>query len=172
MARRSGSNEAGYSLIEIMVALFIVGLTTTFVVLSLPQGADPLQLARTGFQRQLEVARQVSQTSGEAVGVQVSNTASSVVVFRRGEWVPADQFGELQRFDLDWDMTFRVLDPDRRFDNRLKSEKEKEELILKPQIWFDASGVATSEVVELSSPDRRIRFTVDRTGNLMIEEVS
>ncbi len=155
-------SDAGYSLIEIMVALFIVGLTTSFVVLSLPRGTAPIEKAKTGFERQIKLVRDISQSSGEAFGLLIEPHRASVLVFRRGEWVASDQFGENSVLKLDDELELEIREKTRRFENRLKSEEE--DVTIEPQLWFDASGIATAKTIVLSSDRQSITFDIARDG--------
>lgn len=164
---KQAGTESGFSLIEIMVALFIVGLTTSFVILSLPRGADPFETSRETFQRQLDAARDVSMTSGETFGILVRNNKSSMLVYRRGEWEPAAEFGELAVLDVAGTTSFEILSARKEFKNTLKIDEEKD-APLKPQIWFDAAGISTAQSVRLVGKTRSYRFDIQRNGDVSV----
>ena len=85
---RSGplASDAGLSLVEIMVALFIVGLTSSFVILSIPRSPTPLHEAQSLFEDQVRMAREAAMMSGSAYGVALEDHTLSPLIFRNGEW--------------------------------------------------------------------------------------
>ena len=168
MTRRLPS-DAGLSLVEIMVALFIVGLTTSFVVISLPRANQPLERFKTDLTRQLETLRTLSVTTGEPFGVELDDNTSRAIVFRRGEWIETGVIGELSRVIAPEDVDFDLLEePRRQFEkSRILNDDETDPII--PDIWFDPSGIATTQDLAIrteTDDDHLISFS--RTGRVNV----
>jgi general secretion pathway protein H len=83
--------EAGFSLVELIVALAIAALAATAVVLALPgRAATPAQEAQRLAAR-LAAARDLAVIGGHPVAVTIDPSGYAVAVRRDGQWtVPAD----------------------------------------------------------------------------------
>ena len=163
---RSGplASDAGLSLVEIMVALFIVGLTSSFVILSIPRSPTPLHEAQSLFEDQVRMAREAAMMSGSAYGVALEDHTLNPLIFRNGEWqappastrlltVQLPEAVELERTD--------IIEP-RSVAFSLDDEPEP----LRPDIWFDPSGIAETAVIEMRHKGGLVRFSVQRDGGL------
>lgn len=158
------SSEAGISLVEMMAALFIVGLTVTFVSLSMPKGNEPLQQAQDDFVQQVKLARNLAQTTGEAYGVRVEKFRSTLLVYRRGNWIASRAIEEFSSLELSNKMSFELENQRERNDkSRIGEEDQKANL---PQIWFDPTGIVTSERVFLNKGSNQVQFAVSRNGEI------
>ncbi len=166
--RVTDHGEAGLSLIEIMVALFIIGLTTTVVVVTLPEAADPAVKVRDDLERQVSVLKRLSRTSGEAYGLDIENNGTRALVFRKGLWEPADHLGEFGALKLEPTMTLEPVERERRqFENSRILIPEDEPL--SPELWFGPSGIATGKDYYLTSKRSRVRIHVERNGDFRAE---
>lgn len=82
----AAGREAGFSLAEVLVVVFIIGLTAGLVVLNMP---EPRSGAREDAQRlaaRLALASQDSVISGAAVGVDISDTGFGFRRYGPGGW--------------------------------------------------------------------------------------
>lgn len=160
------SSEAGISLVEMLAALFIIGLTATFVSLSMPRGSEPLQKASSKFVEQVKLARNLAQTTGEAYGIRVNASGSRLLVYRRGEWVQSRAVEEFSDIELADRMRFE-LENDRKRNEKSRIEAEAQQG-RPPQIWFDPTGIVTSEPVYLHRDADQMSITVSRNGEINV----
>ncbi len=129
---RQQKNDSGFSLVEMMVVLVIIGLMTSAVVLSLPNtnsvGKAVLEKARLGL---IAVARE-SVISGQIRGVRFTENGYRILTMQEGEWLYSDyenspiwQIGELTN------LTVSGADV---------SLLNKDDKALRPHIWFMPTG--------------------------------
>lgn len=157
--------EAGFSLMEIMVALFIVGLATSFIVLSFPRSGSALSDAEQEIARVLNDVKSAARTSGEPHGIRLEDGALDVVVYREGQWQRQTAF-RMRR--AEWQDRVRI----RRVDNTSSSLRESEtDSETRPVIWFDGSGIAASTPFEIASEEGRVRFELDLSGQIREQSV-
>ncbi len=83
-------SDKGFSLVEVMVVVAIIGLMTSVVVLALPGSDDRLRdtLGRTG-RLMVALERQAVMT-GQVIGVHFTERGMSVLQLADGGWVPSD----------------------------------------------------------------------------------
>ena len=79
-------SDGGFSLVEIMVALFIVGLASSIVIVNIPRTPTPLEAARKEVEDLLKNSKHLADLSGEPYGVLLEEKAVVPLVFRDGEW--------------------------------------------------------------------------------------
>lgn len=159
-------SDAGLSLVEIMVALFIVGLASSFVVLNIPRTPTPLEEARRQVEDVLVTSARLAEIAGEPRGLKIRQDRLEVLVFRDGEWRAPKEFNSLK--DVVWGEAVRMSRPVDRREARSQREDEEEES-LQPDIWFDPTGIAEPGYFDLHWKSDRYRFTIDRSGGLDVQ---
>ena len=89
----SASGARGFSLLEIMVVVLLIGLTVTLVSLSLQHDADRLaELEARRFVALLEHVREESILTGRAIGIEVDEAEGRLRFLAPGEaWSPIEQ---------------------------------------------------------------------------------
>jgi general secretion pathway protein H len=103
--------QRGFTLLELMVTMFLVGIFSSFALLSL-RGADENELLATEVQRLsalLEINQQEALLQGEQRGVYFTETGY-IFMGRdsRGEWHPLVNSGFRTRHDLPAGMTLAL----------------------------------------------------------------
>lgn len=84
--------EAGFSLVELMVALAIAGLAATAVILSLPATTATPAIAAQRLAVRLAAARDMAVIAGRPVAVTLDAAGYAFALRRDGAWVdPADR---------------------------------------------------------------------------------
>lgn len=166
MQRGDLRSDAGISLVEIMVAMFIVGLASSFVVLNIPRTPTPLEEARRQVEDALITSARLADIGGEPRGVKLRVDRLELLVFRDGEWRAPNDFNRLK--DVEWDEEVRLTVPETRRRPRPVSDEEEEDVV-QPDIWFDPTGIATAKQFDLSWKDGRYRFTIDQAGDLDVQ---
>lgn len=80
--------RSGFTLLELLVVLVIVGLMSAAVVLTLPAGTDRLRAAAEGLARDVREAQARAITSGNMTGLVLTTRGYQVVRRARQGWVP------------------------------------------------------------------------------------
>lgn len=167
MVETPNRSEAGLSLVEIMAALFIVGLTATFLYTSVPSGKTPIETARISLEQQLKAARKLSRTTGEAYGLRLEPNHSTLMVFRRGAWTEADHIYDLSRVDLPENLRLERLS---KTANESRSRLSEDEITDFPQIWFDPSGIAEAQPYSLKTGTGEYALMVEPSGEIDVSK--
>jgi type II secretion system protein H len=157
------SSEAGMSLVEIMVALFIVGLASGAVMLSLPSSPDRLGQVQLMLSDAISEARKAAQFSGQPYGFNVDDNGVTPLIFAKGGWIPvttgmAFEFPEGVRVELLKTETRRGL------------ERNPEDEPLVAEIWFDPSGIATAIPLVLLWKGVTVEIGIDEYGEVSFSD--
>lgn len=159
-------SDAGLSLIEIMVAMFIVGLASGFVVLSLPRTPTPLAEARLVLDGLLNDQRNAAVLGGEPRGLVIDDHEIRALVYRRGEWQRPRAFAQESVFQLPSQTELEIAgEEDPVFQTRIDQDAA-----IEPDIWFDPSGFATEALLELDWNGDRLWFAISEMGEVSIHE--
>lgn len=161
-------SDAGLSLIEIMVALFIVGLASSFVVLSLPRSPTPLIEVRGTLDRLLNSQRTEAILGGAPRGLLLEENEVRVLVFDRGLWRAPTGLRDTPVFALHPD-TEVVLEGD---DEPVFQTTQDDDAPVVPDIWFDPSGFATEASLELNWRNQSVGIDISQTGEVTIHDAS
>ncbi|MEM8616808.1 MAG: GspH/FimT family pseudopilin [Pseudomonadota bacterium] len=150
---RSARADAGMTLVEIMVVVFIIGLASTLVVLNLPRGASPAQRAAEGLQTQLIRWQDQAILSGAPIGLVVEEERYSAAIWRRGDW---QAFGPVTALE-------RQL--------RLTPEDIETQLAAAngPSIVFDPTGVTPSARFRLAGQGEVFIISLTDDGDVRVE---
>jgi len=85
---RPGGAEAGFTLVEIMIVVFIIALMSTLVVMNLPAGKPGAIRSADALYRDLNRAAREAIVSGEPVALAVEGSAYRFERYRAGHWSP------------------------------------------------------------------------------------
>ena len=141
--------EAGFTLVELMVVLAIVGLTTGAVLLTTTDGRPSVAREAERFGARLIRAREEAVLSNRAVDVALSSRGYSFRTRDAGGWRPLSEapFGP-----VDWAADTAMVDETRG-----------------GRIAFDGTGASMPAAILLTRGDRRTRVTVDSAGNVRVD---
>ncbi len=151
--------EAGFTLVEILCVLALLGLTAGLVVLNLPKPTPPLRAEVHLLATTLNLASRESVIDGKARAVDVSE--NGVEFFRyEGEWVSETRrdFPDVFRIDL------KVENENIDLKARAKSKKD-----LPPLIHLDATGNVTPFELLVAGRDERFILSPNTRGKIMVD---
>ncbi len=167
-----GNGQAGFSLVELLSAIFIMSLAATAVVLAWPEAEPPVRTEALAFERIVKLAGQEAIVSGNAVGLHVSPDAVMVMRRRRGEWIPlsGNEFGRRA-----WAPSVGVIvelpEPPERseFSARLSDPGDAGLLSASaPQIVFDSTGGVTPFSIQFSGAGGVYRVLANLNGEVRL----
>ena len=161
----------GFTLLEIMVVLVLVGIITSFALLSV--GGGPRERLAEEARRLaalVELHQQEAILSGETRGIQFGRSGYALLSLgEKGEWQPPAAADTLIRHALPEDITLSLWVEDRAVDLKTPGKL--------PQVVLLASGETTEFVTVFGfaddrSPDApRYRVAGDALGRLTTGEV-
>ncbi|MEQ8507469.1 MAG: type II secretion system minor pseudopilin GspH [Rhodospirillaceae bacterium] len=83
---RSRHNTRGFTLIELIMSLFVIGLVTGAVIWTLPTAGTDVDKEAVRLAARLKSTSQESILSGEVLGVSIADDRYAFHRFRRGQW--------------------------------------------------------------------------------------
>ena len=173
--------SAGFTLLELMVVLVIIGIIFSFAMLSL--GGDDLgELMEQETQRMmtlLELASDEAVLRGEELAVLFSEDGYEFLVLNEDLWQATAEDGLLKAYTLPADIELRIeiegeppiLTASAAASEELDYEERDEDEPLQPQVFILSSGEMTPFTVMLMSPQSRLRYhlTASLLGSLSWE---
>lgn len=149
--RASPPGERGFTLVELMVVVTLIGLMSTLVVLSLPDSRPTLSGETDRFAARLLRAREEAVITGQTVEVTVAAEGYSFARRRGGERLPLAEapFGPEA-----WES-----------DTRVSGTETAEPL----RVVFDSTGAAEPTELFLQRDGRRMRVGVDAAGEVRVD---
>jgi type II secretion system protein H len=161
LAIKRVNNEAGFTLVEVLCVLALLGLTAGLVVLNLPKPAPAFRTEVQSITTLLNLAARQSIIDGKSRGLDLTTGQLDILEYN-GEWVSerqsefADIYGlNLVVDGLEIDLTDR--------------EKKKEKSDLPPLIYFDATGNVTPFTLSLNGREESFTLMPDARGRIIME---
>jgi general secretion pathway protein H len=142
--------EAGFTLVELMVVLVIVGLMASVAVLTIPRGPS-LSAEADQFAARLTRAKEEAVMTNRAIGVRVTEEGYAFRARTPDGWRPLAE-GPFKAMSWGEGVAASV------------GGREAE-----GQVSFEATGVAEPLVVTLSRDRGRRRVSVDAAGNVRVD---
>lgn len=144
-------SEAGFTLVELMVVIVIIGLTASVALLTAPPRGLSLAKEAERFGARLVRAKEEAVLTNRPVGVEVSATGYGFRTRTASGWAPLED-GPFK--PVTWSDGVAV-DTGRRDERALVS--------------FQSTGVAEPVVVTLTRKAQRIEVSVDAAGNVKVD---
>lgn len=141
------------TLIEVMMVVFIIGLATGLVVLTLPPRATPEEAAAKTFSSVLTRAQDQAILSGQPVGLLLGEEGYSLLAWRGEQWDRVRGGAELAR-----GLTLQIDD-------------RREQVLADgwPDLVFDPTGVSDGAMFQLRGRKARIDITLLASGEVQLE---
>ena len=148
------TRQAGFTLVELLTVLVIIGLMASAVVLTLPRDKPAIDTQSQSLTSLMNAASQASLVTGRPHAFGLSKDRYAVFEFMEGEWV------QRQTLDRPDALTVEL----RKNDIRIKLEDE-----IVPIVVFEPTGLSTSFELILTQ-DRRTE-TLTSSGDGRVEWV-
>ena len=145
------AGESGMTLVEALVALFIMALASSMIVLTMPPRPAPVEVAIHKFADLAETARNAALVKGTWTGVMGEDERYQVVTFQEGVWVPASA---------------RPV----RIEGEIRFKEERQPDDPSPLLQFGPTGTAQEENVTLSIGFSERSLAVSRDGAIVLGE--
>lgn len=159
--KRSARNDAGFTLVEVLCVLALLGLTAGLVVLNLPKPAPAFRTEVQSLTTLLNLAARQSVIDGKSRGIDLSTRQISILEYD-GEWVEDRQRDFSDIYGLELAVEGQEIDLSVR-------EKKKEKTDLPPLIYFDATGNVTPFSLSLDGREESYTLSPDARGRIVME---
>ena len=163
------NTEAGFSLMEMLVVVFIIGLMSTLVILSMPRGSSSASHAADDVAVLLNRLKRESILLGEPVRWVHSRNAESFQRYQLGEWVLlSDNGGMFDRFSLDENVRLEIalLDFNGKTIRQPVQRRGSETDDAASVIVFLPTGEANEAQIRVSDGGGQVKLTLNANGDL------
>jgi type II secretion system protein H len=158
--------SAGFTLIELVMSLFILGLVTAAVVWTLPtRGTAALEEANI-LAAKLGAAQEESIISGETIGVAFTEQSYAFYRYRRGVWIAENDSARLSPRRIDEGV---VLSPNGLAAPRDDGPFDDGQTGASPTVFFSPVGVPPIFAVTLTGTSGRSEVRTNREGRIEVD---
>ena len=163
MAIKAKQNEAGFTLVEILWVLAVLGLTAGLIVLNLPQGDDPFDDRIQTFAAQFNIIQQDSYIDGKTRGLEINTDGFELLQYSE-DWsnVTEQSWGDV--FNVKLTVEDEIID----FTNRQKILDDAEDIILPPLIQFNPLEGVTAFELDIQTQSKTYRLSPDIRGKITV----
>lgn len=153
--------QAGFTLVEVLCVLALLGLTAGLVVLNLPKPAPPFRAEVQSVTTLLNLAARQSIIDGKSRGLDFTTSQLSILEYD-GEWIMDRQQDFTDVYGLNLVVDGQDIDLNSR-------EKKKEKSELPPLIYFDAVGNVTPFSLSINGREESFTLAPDTRGRIVME---
>jgi len=151
------STEAGMTLTEMLVAVFIMALAAGMVTLTMRPKTDPLAEAATRLERDVTSALDLALVTGVPQGLSITEDGYQRLSWQNQAWSPAPGRAVTFAHNVSFDTT--------RTPSRTVSDTET----IVPNIILDTTGTAQGEPLTLMRDRQTIMLTIAPNGQVTWE---
>jgi len=151
--------QAGFTLIEVMVVMLIIGLMVGAVALSLPARPNPLSEQGKAMASQFRALAQSSMVDRASKGVRLTKTGYQVMSYQDGEWLVVRDF----EYGVEPIPSIILMR------NGAKINLETARKIEGPMVSFDATGLATPFTLSIEDGETLVTINSSAAGDITYE---
>ena len=156
--RTQPTGEHGFTLVEVLVTLVIMGLMTGAVIMNLPEGENPALVQGRKMATQLNMIAQSSMISRQSLGVRLRDGHMETVRYQQGEWqvvqdIPIDE-SVFSTFDF--------------IQNGAKIDLRRAAKTQIPLIRYDVTGLATPFELRLENGEGSFQLIGEIDGRVQL----
>ncbi len=168
MSQSTGTSR-GFTLIELVMSLFIIGLVTGAVVWTLPGEKTAAHEEASRFAARLNVAIDESVLSGESVGVAGGVQSYAFYRYRRGNWILIDDIDQLRPRTLSQRVQFSS---GANAFQELSSERDRADVLNIPSLVFSPIGAPPNFSISITDGIAQASVSSSRLGQIEVTYVS
>lgn len=165
--------QAGFSLIEMLVVVFIIALASTVVVLNMPSASSVSTQQAEDLARDLQRASRESIASGEPLGLTTDGGTYMFLRYRDDVWSVHSEATALndagatafQRTTMEINPLGDVVKDE---DRARRNQDETDQPGLKPGLIFYPVGETTGAEILIQGPRGVVRITVEENADIRI----
>ncbi len=163
------SSAAGFTLIEITVVLFIIGVLASFAVLSLGNRSQDSRLETEArrLEKLIGLAAEEAEIQGIEIGLRLEAKNYEFLTHSPdGQWAPLEPTGSLRARELPEPFYIELSIEGRAVKTTKQADDE-----LKPQVLLLSSGDTTAFTLDLRVPKQKsfYRIQSDALGRIKLE---
>ena len=152
----SQSKQAGFTLVEVLMSMLIIGLMTGIVVLNIPAGEDPWESQARQLASKFEIASQSAMIANQTIGFHLNKDGYKIARFVAGEWVDIES-GE---FNSEIPLSIELEQSGAKIDLKAADKSDV------PVIRYDATGLATPFELTIDGYGRSMQFVGGPDGSV------
>ena len=151
------STEAGMTLTEVLVAVFIMALAAGMVTLTMRPKTDPLSEAATRLEHDVASALDLALVTGVPQGLTITEDGYQRLIWQNQAWTPAPGRTVTFAHKVSFDTT------------RTPSQTASDTEVLVPDIILDTTGTAQGVPLTLMRDRQTITLTIAPNGQVTWE---
>ncbi len=162
LPRAPGSRNAGFSMVELMVVVFLISLAATFILLTAPPGKLPERAEAERLAGMLEQISARAVVSGQSLGLVLEEGGYVAALRTPDGWKP--ESGTRRKLPRDVELH------DPREEDILFASRVKEDTAPAPIFAFDAQGSALPGELALEGDGETYLVRVSASGEIAVRE--
>ncbi len=178
------ATNGGFTLVELLVVLVVLGVVSSLVVLALPERKPDAERLAQEFETTVEVLRDAAILEGRPTALEIAANGWRGVQFENGEWIPIADASVSASINEEIALRFRAeadaVLPTEVAENGVlllrergsREVKAQPEPPLPPEITFDPDGVMTAFRVWIESDEDVWVVASDAQGKMRSEQAS
>lgn len=148
-------SDAGLSLVEVIVSVFILALATSVIVMAAPEAPDPVDESADRLAQDIARARDAALISGKIMGIDLQKGGYQIVSLRESTWLPTAAPISLSQVRIEL-LTDQGDDDD----------DEESDL---PELHFDPTGIAKAARIRVWRNSSEVALEVLDNGSVQRE---